>query len=222
MNLEDKNGTDLFEGGFLGLDNIGPLDRSHLPVGGVARAVGRHRLDGLLRAGDGRHRPASSPARASGPPTTSSSSSSSTSPTIREALATLGLWDDEAGLYCDSLVAPDGTVVPVKVRSMVGIIPLLAAVVLDENIVGRAQTLGKGAARLHRATSAAARGSIDQGLLRGEPGQERLLLGVVGVERLRPAVRASCSTSASSSRPTASGRCPPTTATTPTSSRSRA
>src|SRR5690349_23341284 len=34
MNLEDEQGNDLFEGGFLGLDNIGPLDRSHLPVGG--------------------------------------------------------------------------------------------------------------------------------------------------------------------------------------------
>ena len=35
MNLQDADGSNLFEGGFLGLDNIGPLDRSHLPVGGV-------------------------------------------------------------------------------------------------------------------------------------------------------------------------------------------
>ena len=35
MNREDADGSNLFEGGFLGLDNIGPLDRSHLPVGGV-------------------------------------------------------------------------------------------------------------------------------------------------------------------------------------------
>ena len=34
VNLEDAGGNNLFEGGFLGLDNIGPLDRSHLPVGG--------------------------------------------------------------------------------------------------------------------------------------------------------------------------------------------
>jgi hypothetical protein len=35
VNRQDANGSNLFEGGFLGLDNIGPLDRSHLPVGGT-------------------------------------------------------------------------------------------------------------------------------------------------------------------------------------------
>ena len=35
VNLEDAEGNNLFEGGFLGLDNIGPIDRSHLPVGGT-------------------------------------------------------------------------------------------------------------------------------------------------------------------------------------------
>jgi hypothetical protein len=35
VNLEDREGNNVFEGGFLGLDNIGPLDRSHLPVGGI-------------------------------------------------------------------------------------------------------------------------------------------------------------------------------------------
>ena len=57
VNREDADGSNLFEGGFLGLDNIGPLDRSHLPVGGHAGAVRRHRLDGDLRAVDGRSSP---------------------------------------------------------------------------------------------------------------------------------------------------------------------
>ena len=35
VNLEDHGGNNVFEGGFLGLDNIGPIDRSHLPVGGT-------------------------------------------------------------------------------------------------------------------------------------------------------------------------------------------
>ncbi len=35
VNLEDADGSNLFEGGFLGLDNIGPIDRSHLPPGAV-------------------------------------------------------------------------------------------------------------------------------------------------------------------------------------------
>ncbi len=33
VNQKDKNGTDLFEGGFLGLDNIGVFDRNHMPQG---------------------------------------------------------------------------------------------------------------------------------------------------------------------------------------------
>src|SRR5262249_8320839 len=33
INREDRDGTNVFEGGFLGLDNIGPIDRSHLPEG---------------------------------------------------------------------------------------------------------------------------------------------------------------------------------------------
>src|SRR6185312_9518300 len=33
VNREDAEGNNLFEGGFLGLDNIGPIDRSHLPAG---------------------------------------------------------------------------------------------------------------------------------------------------------------------------------------------
>src|SRR6201999_2684143 len=35
VNREDAGGNNVFEGGFLGLDNIGPIDRSHLPVGGI-------------------------------------------------------------------------------------------------------------------------------------------------------------------------------------------
>ncbi len=60
----------------------------------------------------------------------------------------LGVWDDEDGLYYDKLVTPDGTEVPIKVRSMVGVIPLLAAVVIDETTLERAQSLGKRVARL--------------------------------------------------------------------------
>ena len=69
VNLEDADGNNLFEGGFLGLDNIGPIDRSHLPVGGIAGAVRRHRLDGVLRPGHGRHRGRARTAAASGPAT---------------------------------------------------------------------------------------------------------------------------------------------------------
>ena len=69
VNREDPDGSNLFEGGFLGLDNIGPIDRSHLPGRLHARAVGRHRLDGLLRADHGRDRGAPATAAAGRRPT---------------------------------------------------------------------------------------------------------------------------------------------------------
>ncbi|MGC3997512.1 MAG: hypothetical protein QM767_08455 [Anaeromyxobacter sp.] len=59
VNRKDRTGRNVFEGGFLGLDNIGVFDRSApLPTGGLPGAGRRHRLDGALRrqhAGD-RHR----------------------------------------------------------------------------------------------------------------------------------------------------------------------
>ena len=128
-------GNNLFEGGFLGLDNIGPIDRSHLPVGGVLeqsdatgwmasyalamtamaamlnRSGQRPGLDLVLKFVE--HFAA-----------------------ISEAIDTQGLWDDTDGLFYDRLVTPDGTQVPVKVRSMVGVIPTLAAAVVDEELLG--------------------------------------------------------------------------------------
>src|SRR4029077_9525502 len=62
---------------------------------------------------------------------------------ITEALDGLGLWDDTDGLYYDRLKTPSGQTVPVKVRSMVGIIPALAAAVVTENDLQRALTVGK-------------------------------------------------------------------------------
>jgi hypothetical protein len=60
VNREDANGSNLFEGGFMGLDNIGPLDR-FAPSGPGLLSSRRHRLDGGLRVVDGHDR--SDPAR---------------------------------------------------------------------------------------------------------------------------------------------------------------
>ena len=62
---------------------------------------------------------------------------------ITEALDELGLWDEADGLYYDRLKTPSGETVPVKVRSMVGIIPALAAVVIGENDLRQSLTVGK-------------------------------------------------------------------------------
>ena len=72
---------------------------------------------------------------------------------IRDALDGQGLWDETDGLFYDRLVAPDGTAVPVKVRSMVGMIPMLAAGVVDEECIGR-RCRGQAVRALPAATAA--------------------------------------------------------------------
>ena len=182
VNRQDANGSNLFEGGFLGLDNIGPLDRSHLPIGGTLEqsdATGWMAFYALTMAAIASilnrsgQRPAGDLVLKFLEHFT----------LIREAMDSLGVWDDADGFYYDKLITSDGTAVPVKVRSMVGVIPLLAAVVVDEETIGRARTLGKASARLLDRLGGLDH-LVERGLLRGEPGNQRLLLGVVGVEHL--------------------------------------
>ena len=147
VNLEDKDGSNVFEGGFLGLDNIGPIDRSHLPVGGTLQqsdatgwmgfyAIAMASIAAVLnRSGQ---RPASDLVLRF----------LEHFAAIRDALASQGLWDETDGLYYDRLVTPSGEAVPVKARSMVGIIPALTAVVIDENDLQHALTMGKQFANL--------------------------------------------------------------------------
>ena len=71
VNREDADGSNVFEGGFLGLDNIGPIDRSHLPAGLHARAGRRNGLDGGVRADDGGDGGGAEPARRGRPSTSS-------------------------------------------------------------------------------------------------------------------------------------------------------
>ena len=104
---------------------------------------------------------------------------------IRDATETQGLWDDFDGLFYDRLVTPDGTAVLVKVRSMVGIIPMLAGAVVEERALRQGQVVAKQFPRLLQDHGL---DDLDKlsgtGIVHGEPGQRRLLLGVVGVDRL--------------------------------------
>ena len=149
VNLEDAGGNNLFEGGFLGLDNIGPIDRSHLPAGGVLEqsdatgwmafyAIAMAGIAGALQWGGGR----------------------STSDlvlkflehvaAINAAIDEHGMWDEADGMYYDQLLPAGRPAVPVKVRSMVGILPLLAVAIIDEELLGKSLTVGKNFAALLR------------------------------------------------------------------------
>jgi hypothetical protein len=184
VNLEDADGSNLFEGGFLGLDNIGPLDRSHLPPGAVLEqsdatgwmatyALAMGVIATILRRTG--HRPADDLVL----------KFLEHFAQISSALDAQGMWNDTDGLFYDRLVLPDGTAVPVRVRSMVGVIPMLAAGVVDEDGLDRVQSAGKRfAAFLDRHGLGDREQLAKLGLLRGEPGHRQMLLGVVGIERL--------------------------------------
>jgi hypothetical protein len=142
VNREDASDRNVFEGGFLGLDNIGPIDRSHLPAGYTleqsdatgwmgAYALALATMAAILNwtgEDDNLDLVLKFLEHFAG---------------IRNALDNQGLWDDTDGLFYDRLVTPSGYSVPVKVRSMVGIIPVLAAGVLDGPILQNALTMNK-------------------------------------------------------------------------------
>jgi len=182
VNQEDAKGDNLFEGGFMGLDNIGPIDRSHLPVGGTLEqsdASGWMAFYAIAMAG------IAAALQRSGrrPATGVILKFLEHFATIRQAMDNQGLWDDTDGLYYDRLTTPDGNTVPVTYRSMVGIVPMLAAAVIDEASITQAVTVGKqfaGFVNRHGDKDKLA----EQGLLRGKPGDRQLLLSVVGTGRL--------------------------------------
>jgi hypothetical protein len=183
VNMEDAGGNNVFEGGFLGLDNIGPIDRSHLPVGGTLEqsdatgwmafyAIAMGSIAAVLYWSGQR-------------PADLTLKFLEHFAAISDAIDSQGLWDEADGLFYDRLLTPDGSTVPVKVRSMVGIIPALAAAVIDEEMLERSLTVSK-----QFADYLESHGLHDQdklretGLMRGEPGNQRLLLSLVSIQRL--------------------------------------
>ncbi|WP_433307347.1 MGH1-like glycoside hydrolase domain-containing protein [Actinoplanes sp. CA-030573] len=184
VNREDGEGNNLFEGGFLGLDNIGPIDRSHLPVGGILEQSDATGWMGFYAVAMGTMAVVlNRSGRRPGQDLTLKFLEHFAA--ITDALDGLGLWDESDGLYYDRLKTASGDVVPVKVRSMVGIIPALAAVVIGEDDLQGSLTVGKRFADFlarHGMTDRQKLG--ERGLLRGEPGEQRLLFSLCGPDRL--------------------------------------
>ncbi len=133
VNRKDRFGKNVFEGGFLGLDNIGIFDRSApLPTGGhLEQADGtawmaffsQNMLELAFQL-------------------------SLHDPTYEDMIVKFaehfyyiaaamnkpgqeGMWDDEDGFYYDILRLPDGSATRLKVRSMVGLLPLCATTVIE-------------------------------------------------------------------------------------------
>ena len=178
MNREDADGSNVFEGGFLGLDNIGPIDRSHLPAGYVleqADATGWMAAYALWMAAM-----AAVLNRAFRPATDLVLKFLEHFALIAEAIEEKGLWDEEDGFYYDQLRRPDGSIVPLKVRSMVGILPLTAFAVVEEDALVQARIVGKRFAGLLE------RHHELRNLPETRLGEDGLVLvGAVGVEHMR-------------------------------------
>jgi hypothetical protein len=141
VNRKDPEGLNVFQGGFLGLDNIGVFDRSApLPTGGHIEQsdgtswMGMYCLNMLAIAGElARQDPAYEDV---------ASKFFEHFVYIAHAMNDRGgegidLWDDEDGFYYDVLHLPNGEKHYLKVRSMVGLIPLFACETLEQNVVDR-------------------------------------------------------------------------------------
>jgi hypothetical protein len=138
VNRKDVEGKNLFSGGFLGLDNIGVFDRSRpLPTGGhLEQSDGTawmafYAATMLSMALElGRENPAYGDM---------ASKFFEHFVAICDAMNSLGgsgLWDDSDGFYYDQLHV-DGRSAPLRVRSMVGLLPLIAVEVLEEEAIER-------------------------------------------------------------------------------------
>src|SRR5262245_50027202 len=147
VNRKDAFGNNVFEGGFLGLDNIGVFDRSApLPTGGTLEQadgtswMAMFCLDMLTIALE----------------------LSLDNPVYEElackfyehfihiagAMDRIGinndeLWDEEDGFYYDVLLLPRGDAMRIKVRSMVGLIPLFASAVFTGHVADQLPALAK-------------------------------------------------------------------------------
>jgi hypothetical protein len=190
VNRKDISGRNVFQGGFLGLDNIGVFDRSStLPTGGyLAQAdgtswMGVYSLNMLAIAIElARHDP------------------------VYEHLANkffehflyiadainaqrdddVGLWDVQDEFYYDQLYLPTGERIPLKVRSAVGVIPIYAVETLDPDTLEKLPLL-----KQRVEWFIANRPELAESVARIEIGgmRQRRLLAIVNPERLRRMLR---------------------------------
>ncbi|HUN82194.1 MAG TPA: glucosidase [Phycisphaerae bacterium] len=133
VNRKDRTGRNVFEGGFLGLDNIGVFDRSApLPTGGhLEQADGtawmaffcQNMLELAIRL--------ASKDRCYEELVSKFADHFLWIAAAMNRPGEEGMWDEEDGFYYDVLRLPDGTASRLKVRSMVGLLPLCAATVIE-------------------------------------------------------------------------------------------
>ena len=138
VNRKDRGGNHIFAGGFLGLDNIGVFDRSKpLPVGEALEQA-----DGtawMAHFGASMLSISLELAADDAPYADMASKFFEHYIEIATAMNSLdgtGLWDEQDGFYYDNLRMGDQNI-PLRIRSLVGLVPLFAVCVLDDEVIDR-------------------------------------------------------------------------------------
>ena len=186
VNRKDAEGMNIFQGGFLGLDNIGVFDRSApLPTGGYIEQsdgtswMAMYTLNLLAIALE----------LASEDPTYEDVASKFWEHFVYIAHAMghrgddgMGLWNEEHGFFYDVLKLPDGSHFPMKIRSMVGLIPLFAVETLDPEVLDKLPDFKR---RLEWFIDNRPDLTENVACMRSEGRGERRLLSIATTERLR-------------------------------------
>ena len=190
INRKDAEGMNVFQGGFLGLDNIGVFDRSApLPTGGHIEQsdgtswMGMYCLNMLAIALE--------LAKEDGTYEDVASKFFEHFVYIADAMNNRGghgidLWDQEDGFYYDVLHLPDGSHYKLKVRSMVGLIPLFAVETLEPEIVDALPAFKK---RMLWFTENRPQFRDNVTVAPNRGGNARRLLSIVNAERLPRVLR---------------------------------
>ena len=142
VNRKDVDGRNAFQGGFLGLDNIGVFDRSRpegLPEGAKLEQadgtawMGLYCLEMLAIALElSKTRPAYEATA-----TKFFEHFVAIAHAINGIFGQVGMWHEDDKFYYDVIRRPDGTPFPVRLRSFVGLVPVLAVLALEPDLPKR-------------------------------------------------------------------------------------
>ena len=138
VNQKDANGTDIFEGGFLGLDNIGVFDRNHMPPG-IKKLQQADATSWMAMYALNMLRMSLELAQHNKAYEESAAKFFRHFLNIGWAMHHIGkkdisLWDEQDAFYYDAIQFENGTSQRLRIRSLVGIIPLFAAEIMHSSI----------------------------------------------------------------------------------------
>jgi Glycosyl hydrolase family 63 C-terminal domain len=138
VNQKDKSGTDLFEGGFLGLDNIGVFDRNYMPPG-IKRMQQADATSWMAMFTINMLRMALELSKTNKIYEESAAKFFRHFLNIAWAMHHIGkkdisLWDDEDNFYYDVVEMSNGATNRLRVRSLVGVIPMFAVEIIHKDL----------------------------------------------------------------------------------------